>query len=157
MISELHKKLAQRFVYGELKIKFDFKIAQPPLAAQRVTFLFHPCLLPSLPSSFPRLASKQGRISPRVWQAKIHGWGAEGTCLGRDAQHFLQHWTLFQDQHCSQDHSCLWQPGTQIPRYVMKILGAACRFTVLQDRGSPSHSTLHGALLLHLPYPWSTQ
>lgn len=46
VISELHKKLARRFVYGELKIKFDFKIAQSPVTAQRVTFFFHLCLLP---------------------------------------------------------------------------------------------------------------
>lgn len=43
-IPELHKKLARRFVYGELKI--DFKIAQSPVTAQRVTFFFHLCLLP---------------------------------------------------------------------------------------------------------------
>lgn len=65
VISEPHKRLAQRFVYGELKIKFDFKIAQSPVPAQRVTFFFHLCLLPALPSSFPRLACKHGRIFPK--------------------------------------------------------------------------------------------
>lgn len=46
LTSELYKKLAQRFVYEKLKIKFDFKIAQSPVTAQRVTFFFHLCLLP---------------------------------------------------------------------------------------------------------------
>lgn len=43
IISELHKSLAQRFVYGQLEIKFDFEIAQSPVPAHRVTFLFHLC------------------------------------------------------------------------------------------------------------------
>lgn len=91
VISELHERLARRFVYGELKIRFDFKIAQSQLRGSHSSSI--PASSHLCPAAF--LACKHGRISPRGWQAKICGWGAEGTCLGGDAQHFPQHWTLF--------------------------------------------------------------
>lgn len=65
LTSELHKKLAQRFVYEELKIKFDFKIAQPPVTAQRVTFLFHLCLFPLWDLLFAQQLSQNGL---QTWQ-----------------------------------------------------------------------------------------
>lgn len=80
--SDLYKKLAQRFVYEELKIKFDFKIAQPSVTAQRVTFFSHLSLLPfgtsSLPRSLPKMACKQGRNPHREGRGEIPAWRAEG-------------------------------------------------------------------------------
>jgi len=58
------KKLAQRFVYEELKIKFDFKIAQLPVTAQRVTFFCHLCLLPLCDLLFAQQLS-QSRLQTR--------------------------------------------------------------------------------------------
>lgn len=63
--SELYKKLAQGFVYEELKIKFDFKIVQSPVTAQRVTFFFHLCLVPRWDLLFAQQCSQNGL---QTWQ-----------------------------------------------------------------------------------------
>lgn len=60
LTSELYKKLAQRFVYEELKIKFDIKIVQSPVTSQRVTFFFHLCLLPFWDLLFAQQLSQNG-------------------------------------------------------------------------------------------------
>lgn len=80
-------------------------------------------------------------------QAKICGWGAEGICLRRDVQHFLQHWRLFfQDQHCSSNHSYLQQPGT--PDTVV--------FHENFRRCLQVHSALRDRVTFPLHSPWSS-
>lgn len=157
VISELHKKLAPRFVYAELKIKFDFKIAQPPVTAQRVTFFFHLCLLPV----FAQQLSQPGLQAQQDFPTRVAGknpWlGSCRNMLMKGCSALPTALDIFFSKTntaakttpvCSSlAHQVLW--------YFMKILEGACRFTVL--RSSPSHFTLHGALLLHLPYPRSTQ
>lgn len=65
LTSELCKKLAQGFVYEELKIKPDFKIAQSPVTAQRVTLFFHLCLVPHWDLLFAQQHSQNGL---QTWQ-----------------------------------------------------------------------------------------
>lgn len=76
--SELYKKLAQRFVYEELKIKFDFKIAQSPVTAERVTFFFHLCLLPLWDLLFAQQLSQNGL---QTWQKFPRREAGRNLCL----------------------------------------------------------------------------
>lgn len=113
--SDLYKKLAQRFVYEELKVKSDFKIAQPPVTAQRVTFFSHLSLLPFGTSSFAQKPSQNGlqtgQKPPPRWEGRnprLKNWRkGGGSC--KDAQQLMECLLLAQKQRCSRGHACLQQ------------------------------------------------
>lgn len=148
IISELHKSLAQRFVYGQLENKFDFKIAQSPVPAQRVTFLFHLC------HPFAQ------QLSQQAWQDFPTRVAGKNLCLGSWRNMFMKGCSALPT---ALDFIFFFPTPTVQSRPFLSVAAWHTDILVFHEnfrRCLQVHSALRQRLtfpLLHLPYPWSTQ
>lgn len=148
LTSELYKKLAQRFVYEELKIKFDFKIAQPPVTAQRVTFLFHLCLFPLWDLLFAQQLSQNGL---QTWQKFPMREAGRNLCLRswrnmlmKGCSALLTALDFFSKTDTAAETVPIYSNLVhQILQYLMKILGRWLQVhDAVKEKRTPSHFTV---------------